>query len=1054
MRAFRSCTWLLSSCLAVFLLLGASSGVAAQETGTIRGTVRNTEGQPLQGVQVYLEGTTVGSVTNADGRYTITRVPLGTHTVVAEFLGFGTARQTNVTVTAAEAGVVNFELRQQALALSELVVTGVTEATSRARLPFTVASVNRENMPVAPKSAVEAIQGKVAGATIVQSTQPGEAAAILLRSPTSINRENTPLIVVDGAILTQSSVDISTLDIESIEVVKGAAAASLYGSRAAAGVVQIRTARGSGIPENRTRFTIRSEFGANDVPHPIKWARHHPFRQNANGDFLERCPLVSGRPTCPGTGDSVRVVPTRQQADFKPIPFQDGTYPGAVYDHVNSLFDPGATITQHVSLGHNAGNTSWLATGSYHRTQGVVRELDGYGRADFRVNLDHRLANDLAFSASIFHMRSVQDDAAGGTFFDFVQIAPDVDLLQPDPDGTKYHFQPDDAGIRPNPLYRLVNETHEDKRQRTLGSLDLRYNPLAWLAFDVNGSYDRSDRDNVDYIPKGAKTANFPNGNPGSLVRFGGITSGINASAGVNVARDFGQLRTRTMVRGLLEREDLESVTAEGSSFSVGGLPDLDAATVSSVESLDQSIRSTGVFVNSELDWADKYIFSGLVRRDGSSLFGPELRWHTYYRVSGAYRMAAEPWWPIPQLNEFKLRYSRGTAGGRPNFADRFEVFSVQTGGGLELNVLGNPFLAPEKATEQEFGVDLVALGRYSLQLTYATQRTEDQLVQVPLPRIFGFGTKWENAGTIEGHTYEGTLEARLIDNQAMRWSVNVIADRSRNKITEYDRPCHTDDFGWRCAGETLGMMYGQKFLTSADELFGATARSRASEFQVNDDGILVWVGPNNTYRDGVSKNLWGTTTTIDGVSYTWGFPILLRDSLGAVTRVKIGDSNPNFNWGIANNLQWKGFNFYALVGGQVGGNIYNDTKQRMYQHQRHRDEDQDGKPEELKKPITYYTPGLYNAATNVSWFVEDARFTKLRELSVRYGLTASRLPALGRLGIDRAILSLIGRNLFIWTDYSGYDVEVQGADNAHTRVDSFNFPSYRTFTTSVEIIF
>jgi hypothetical protein len=287
-----------------------------------------------------------------------------------------------------------------------------------------------------------------------------------------------------------------------------------------------------------------------------------------------------------------------------------------------------------------------------------------------------------------------------------------------------------------------------------------------------------------------------------------------------------------------------------------------------------------------------------------------------------------------------------------------------------------------------------------------------------------------------------------------MRWSVNVIADRSRNKITEYDRPCHTDDFGWRCAGETLGMMYGQKFLTSADELFGATARSRASEFQVNDDGILVWVGPNNTYRDGVSKNLWGTTTTIDGVSYTWGFPILLRDSLGAVTRVKIGDSNPNFNWGIANNLQWKGFNFYALVGGQVGGNIYNDTKQRMYQHQRHRDEDQDGKPEELKKPITYYTPGLYNAATNVSWFVEDARFTKLRELSVRYGLTASRLPALGRLGIDRAILSLIGRNLFIWTDYSGYDVEVQGADNAHTRVDSFNFPSYRTFTTSVEIIF
>jgi TonB-linked SusC/RagA family outer membrane protein len=1050
MRAFRSSSWLLSFTLVV--LVFAAGPVAAQQTGAIRGTVRTAEGQPLEGVQVYLDGTTMGVLSNADGRYTIPRVPVGTHTVVAQFIGYGTMRQANVTVTTGEPAVVNFELRQQALSLSEVVVTGVTEATTRARLPFTVASVNRENIPVAPKSAVEAIQGKVAGATIVQSTQPGEPAAILLRTPTSINRESGPLIVVDGAILTSSSVDISTLDIESVEVVKGAAAASLYGSRAAAGVVQIRTTRGSGIPENQTRFTIRSEYGANDIPHPIEWARKHPFRQNANGEFLQRC---SGTPPrCPGTTDSVRVVATRQEASLKPVPFQDGTYPGPVYDHVNSLFDPGATTTQHVSLGHNGGNTSWLATGSYHRTEGVVRELNGYRRADFRVNLDHRLANDLSFSASLFHMRSTQDDQADGAFFDFVQIAPDVNLLQPDPDGTPYHFQPDDAGIRPNPLYRLFNETHEDKRQRTLGSLDLRYNPLAWLAFNVNGSYDRSDRDNMDYIPKGAKTAENQDGDPGFLERLGGLTTGINASAGVSVARDFGPLRTRTQVRGLLEREDIEQVIATGEGFSVGGLPDLDVATVTRVESGDTAIRSTGVFVTTDLDWADKYIFSGLIRHDGSSLFGPEERWHTYYRVSGAYRMTAEPWWPIPQLSEFKLRYSRGTAGGRPNFADRFETFNVLTGGGLELDVLGNRFLKPEKATEQEFGVDLVAFGRYSLQLTYATQKTTDQLVASPLPSLYGFDTRWENAGTIEGHTYEGTLEARLLDRPNLRWSVNVIADRSRNRITEYDRPCHTDDFGWRCAGETLGMLYGQKFITSADELYGTTARSRSNEFQVNDDGLLVWVGPNATYRDGLVNNLWNTTTTMDGVTYTWGFPILLRDTAGAVARVKIGDSNSDMNWGIGNNVQWKGFNFYALVGGQLGGSIYNNTKQRMYQHQRHRDEDQDGKPEDLKKPITYYTPTLYNAATPVSWFVEEATFTKLRELSVRYALTSSQLPALGRLGIDRAILSVVGRNLLIFTDYSGYDVEVRGAENTHTRADDFNFPSYRTFTTGVEIIF
>ena len=1037
-----------STCVAaVLLLLISTQPLAAQDRGTIRGTVRSEDNSPIAGAQVSIPALRIGAVTNADGRFLIPNVPAGAHTLNVTIIGFA-PEQRAVTVAADQPSVLDFRMRQQALSMSEIVVTGVTEATSRARLPFTVSKVTKDMMPVTPRTAEAAIQGKISGATVIQSPQPGEAANILLRTPTSIHRNTSPLIVVDGTILTASSVDVSSLDIESVEVIKGAAAASLYGSRAGAGVIQIRTTRGSSIPENRTLFSVRTEYGSSDVLNPIGWARHHPFRMNANGEFLNSSNVV---------------VPTRQQAAFKIIPFQDGTYPGAVYDHVESLFNPGATLTQHVSLGHNGGNTSWLASGSFHRTEGVTREIDGYDRADFRVNLDHRVANSLSFSASLFHLRSKQDDSFGGAFFDFVQIAPDVNLLQPDPDGTPYHFQPDDAGIRPNPLYGLATQTHEDKRQRTLASLDLRYNPLAWLALDFTGSYDRSDRNNIDYVPRGAKTSDYPNGDPGSLDRFNLITNGINASLGASVSRDFGKARLRTMARALIERQDRDDITALGDVFSVGGLPDLDAVTISDVESLTEDVRSTGYFLNTEADYNDKYIFSGLVRRDGSSLFGSEERWHTYYRLSGAYRMAAEPWWPVSQINEFKLRFSRGTAGGRPNFADRFEVFQLQEGGGLTLQTLGNPFLKPEHTTENEFGVDMVALGRFSLQLTYAKQRTVDQLVQVPLPRIYGFGTRWENAGTVEGHTYEGTLEARIIDRGNFRWSMNVIADRSRNKITEYNRPCHTDDFGFRCAGETLGMLYGQKFITSTSELPIAVAAAAADQFQVNDDGLLVWVGAGNTWREGVSKNLWTTatgatnTTTIAGISYGWGMPILLRDTLNQIARVKIGDSNPDLNWGIGNSIQWKSLNVYALIGGQVGGDVYNDTKQRMYQHQRSREEDQDGRPDELKKPITYYTPTLYNAANNTSWFVEDATFVKLREVALRYSLEESQFRPLRRLGVQRAVLSLIGRNLAMWTDYSGYDPEIiddnEGGAIAE-RVDSFTFPSYRTFTFGVEFIF
>jgi hypothetical protein len=384
-------------------------------------------------------------------------------------------------------------------------------------------------------------------------------------------------------------------------------------------------------------------------------------------------------------------------------------------------------------------------------------------------------------------------------------------------------------------------------------------------------------------------------------------------------------------------------------------------------------------------------------------------------------------------------------------------VFTVQGGGGLELNTLGNPFLKPELSTENEFGVDLVALGRYSLQLTYASQTTEDQLVQVPLPRVYGYGTRWENAGTVEGHTYEATLEAQLIDNGSFRWNVGVIADRSRNRIVEYDRPCHTAGIGYRCAGETLGMIYGQKFWTSHAELPEVHAGSQDA-FEVNDDGLLVPVGSGNHWNEGVSKELWGTTVSIDGVNYQWGIPRHVRDADGNIIRMRIGDSNPDLHWGLSNSFQWKGINLYALIDGQVGGDIYNATKQRMYQWWRSGDEDQVGKPDDRKKPINYYAGALYNGNSDASWFVESAAYLKLREVSLRYAFdfqssaaAAGFLAPLSRIGIERAVVSLIGRNLHTWTDFSGYDPEIGGALE---RIDSFNFPIYRTLTASFEIIF
>jgi TonB-linked SusC/RagA family outer membrane protein len=1022
---------------AVLALLAAlPATAAAQQGGVIRGLVRSSEGTPISGAQVYLEGMRTGQVTNADGRYMLLNVPPGTYTVRVEVIGFAPGAREGVILSAGETVTADFELRTQVLSMSELVVTGVTEARTRAMVPFTVARVGREEMPVPSTNAVAAIQGKIAGATVIPGSQPGSGVSIMLRTPTSINRENAPLLVVDGVILAASSADISTLDIESIEVVKGAAAASLYGSRASAGVVQIRTTRGSSLPADRTRFTVRSEYGTSDIANPIQWAQYHNLRMNGQGQFVN----AQGNPV------------ERHLAATTQYGFQDQAYPGVTYDHVNSLFRPGDFYSNSASFGFNSGNTSWIATVSKQDEMGVVRENAGYQRTDFRLNLDHRLRNDLSLSMSTFHMRSTRDNMYGNVFFDFIHQSPDVDLLQPDPDGTRFAFQPDPTGIRANPLYQIVTQDRKARRLRTMGSADLRYNPVAWLAFDLNASYDRSDRRTTIWIPKGVKTPDYALGNPGFASRNAAVDDALNATLGVSLARDIGLLRTRTSFRSNLERSEAESFTASGDDMSVGGIPDLDALRIPAVGSNDQMVRTTGYLGNADFSYDDRFIGNVLVRRDGSSVFGPRDRWHTYYATRFAWRLAQESWWPVEQINEFRVHFNRGTAGGRPNFADQYEVFSILSGGGVSLATLGNRYLRPERTTENEFGINLVAFERFALQFAYATQRTEDQLVSVPLPSLFGFSSQWQNAGTIEGSTYEATLEARIIERPGLRWSATLLGDRSRNTIDAYDRPCHREGIGYRCAGERIGMMYTQQFGRSLADLnvHRGGLHSGSNAFAVNDDGVLVAVGAGNTWTDGVARNLWGTSVSIDGVNYAWGMPVRLLDGAGLPLDITTGDSNPRYKWGLSNQVQWRNFNVYGLLDSQVGGNIYNATKQRMYQWWRHGEEDQFGKAEEHKKPAAYYL-GLYNGNNNIDWFVEDASYVKLREVSLRYRFSPAASGPLSRLQMDRVTLSLIGRNLYTWTKYSGYDPEIGSVTE---RIDSFDYPNYRTLTGSIEINF
>lgn len=1029
------------------LFLSLSAPLAAQGTGRITGIVTDSASErPVGDVQVNVVGTRIGAVTDAQGRFTINAAPTGTRTIEARRIGYRATRVVNVTVQMEGTTTLNIKIVAVPLTLQAVVTTGVTDPTSGTRVPFTVGRIEVENIPVPSTNAIESIQGKVAAVTIVPPGQPGSGTNILLRSPTSINKSNSPLVVVDGVIQSTAfgaaSADLEAIDIESVEIIKGAAAASLYGSRAQSGVIQIRTKRGSSLASGSTRFTARSEWGNNDLAGQINWARYHYYQTNASGGYIN----AAGR-------DTSRIGRLAKPAYQR---FQDVAYRDPVYDQVDRFFDPGQFSKNSFNIAQNMGRTNWFLSLVNTREDGVVLGSGEYNQNDARLNLDHIANAALSFSFSGYHSRSDRNELYGDTFFDLINQAPDIDLLVPDPDGTPFAYQLDPEGREENPLYVLATEDSKRKRARTQGSLQSKYTPLRWLTLEGQLSYDRSDRRNDFFLDQGLKTEGFATGGLGEIEQTTGTTSAMNASISANLLGYWRGFTLRSTVRALSESEDNEVTTAEGSDFATPGVRSLNNARTRFVSSNLEQVRARGYFVSGGADYNGRYIADLLVRRDGSSLFGPEERWNSYYRFSGAYRLSEESWWKWRSVNEFKLRYSRGTAGGRPSFADQYETFSFNTAGGVLKQTLGNRFLKPERTTETEIGFDAIYKDRYSLQVSRAQTRSEDQLIQIPLPAFFGFSSQWQNAGTVEGNTLEATLEAQLISSTNLQWRVGLVADRSRHKITQFNRPCfQTQTIAFRCAGVSLGDMYGFRFLRSADEL-PADAVARANEFDVNDEGLLVWVGldasgqPKRYTQGETPTGGWGTTATIGNRSYGWGMPIKLRDSTGSDAVVRIGDGTPDFKWGVSNNVSWKSFDFYALVDAQVGGQAYNQTNQRMYQWARSADVDQAGKPQELKKPIEYYV-NLYAANDPTDYFVEDASYLKLREVSVRYRFGGRAMSWFSRIGATGASISLIGRNLMTFTNYKGYDPEV---GNTLVRLDSFDYPRYRTFTGSIEFIF
>ena len=1101
-----------ASILALVLSLTTAVTASAQSGASITGTAKSEAGRPLYGANITIEALMISVGTTENGTFTITvpgaRVRGQQAVIRARAIGYVPIVKT-ITL-AAGTQTVDFELKQDVNRLSQVVVTGVTGATEVKKLPFTVAHVGADEMPVPGSNPLSQLMGKVPGANIVSASgRPGTAPQVILRGPQSINasgRGQEPLYIVDGVISQGGIQDINPQDIESVEVVKGAAASSLYGSRAGNGVIQITTRSGKSSGEG-VRFRSQFETGTSNIENEYMYPKTHAMLMSE--DYTRHCTVTSGAADCSRSvnlenetlrineGEELFAMPPVQLANDAGIsrnPGQAGRYLVQVnpflrtYNPIRQIVTDGQTINSTLDATGRVGRTNFFASANQLRQEGSMLLMRGYTRNSMRVNVDQQLASAWNFSVRS-NFTDATDYNSGGAFFALTRQPASADLTRRDSRGRLFiRSIPMVNGGNSNPLYNHENFQPINRIGRFLGQATARWQPLLWLDAEGTFGFDQRTNHAESKTDIGYRTTAGPAGTTqlGSISRSSNRSYSLNSSFDVTARKNwFGDnLSSRVTFRGLFEAQDDRGLNVSGSQFVVPGLDDVGGtlATTRNGNSYVEQVKQIGMFVNLDLDWQGRYIVSGLVRRDGASLFGSDHRWQTYGRGSVAWRVSEEPWFGIDAISDLKLRYSIGQAGNRPAFSAQYETYSIgSNGSSLSLDQIGNKLLKPEVSTEKESGIDLELFSKYGLTLTHSSNVIDQQIMPVPPPAIAGFTSQWSNVGELTNSTYEVSLNLPLIQTRDLSYSVRLNYDRTRSTISRLDIP----EFFVTAAGaqgsETMfkikqggrmGEIYGRRFVTQCSEL-PATHQplcgAAGSAYQQNSDGFVVYVGTGNTLEEGITKNLWMTRLPADQSPWRggtardplgWGLPILVRDTLGSVTNLSLGQALPNFRWSTAHNLTWKKLSIYALIDATVGKSVWNEGRQWSLGDFAHASTDQLGKTVETARPIGYYfravstggIGGLYDVLAPNNFTTEDASFVKLREVSIGYRL--------GQLaGMGDWSLSMIGRNLLTISDYQGFDPEVglsggnlgSGVLNA---IDAYGFPNLRTISFQISTSF
>jgi TonB-dependent starch-binding outer membrane protein SusC len=1050
----------------LFTFLAAASLFAQDKKVT--GKVTSAEdGSGLPGVTISVKGTTKGTQSDVNGSYSIS-VP-SSATLVFTFVGLNPQ-----SVQVGSKSVIDVKLSTDARQLSEVVVTGTGTAIDKRSTAIDVQAITAKNLPSVPSASVDqALIGKIAGAQISSANgMPGQPVNIVLRGINTINRGTSPMILLDGVEL--GSTDLGTVDlniIDRVEVIQGAAAATIYGAQGANGVIQLFSKKGkSGKVTIDFNSSVINASPLNEGN--LRKADMHGFKTNSNNEVIGGSgqPLTID-PVYGSYGENVIFASTDPTVLINKPYNKNLKY----YDHFKMFFVPTTNYNNSLAISGGADKSDYSLTLSNSDNAGPFKNVGGLNRTNLTANLGFELAKGLklrSITQLAYTKNNINDGTGRSIIYSVFNSRPFSDYDFKDKDGNYPAYFGDAVGVNgynPN-AYNTYSST-DSKRIDINQSLNLNYEVNKFLTLDAKyGINYQTDNTVYTYLNQtGNKNImdqqywiyNF-NGNDatGELNKYENTRSFQNLLASVyiktDLEKDFGlsiPLRTTTQVAFDYRNRENKSYVSYGI-----GLPNYTPFNTSQASATyvardyREPFITYGYLATQRLDYGTIGGVSGGFRTDFSSAFGAASTPQTFPRGDAYLRISELGFFKDSKISstieDFKIRAAYGEAGIQPRPFDRYITLNtgvIGSGNAFFFPLTqSNPNLNVEISKELEIGTDIgLNLGKSSAWLnsvnfsgSYWKRSTDNAIFEVDAAPSTGIGTVKDNAFSLASSGIQASLNAQIYKDSDWTWNFTTNFGKQTSEITAVRGNAEVvvlsaaGSTGYVLrAGEKIGQLYGFMAVKSLDAKLpdgtDAIPADKRAAWEVASNG---WVVNKATKAPYFSNN-----------------------------QFSFGDPNPDFNISFINDLNYKNMiTFNVQVDWIQGSHVYNQTKEWMYR---------DGIHSDYQQPFTIggqtgawsaFYRGVYAEVSRngtKNYFYEDASFARLRNISIGVDL----VKAFGVKGFRKLQLVASGRNLFTLTNYTGLDPEISsgGNNSAWDRgVDHNTMPNLRAYQVQLNIGF